>query len=348
MYRIAIVALCIAASPMVNYGQINITAGLVGYWNLDEGSGSAVADASGHANNGNINGASWIDGIAGSALSFDGQNDWISVQHSISLQPTTGISVCVWVRPSGFYTGSCQGNYVVSKGSDGLPGWYGLDYGDGSDGNCSVFSPSQERFYFSIRFADNSVWSAVTNTVVQIDELHFIAGTYDGTQISIFDNGTLASSTVVTENLGTNTSPLTIGMHDWPYFPYWVNGLMDEIRIYDRALSAEEVQFLYEYPGGNSGLTVTNVFAAQVEYPSRIVRIHYDLWQSNSLPCTVSMQISSDGGVTWAVPVIDVHGAVGTGIAPGNAKIVQWNAGFDWPDDISESIKVRVIADDTQ
>ena len=57
--------------------------GLVGYCNFDEDQGNVAQDLSGNNNNGIIHGASWTNGISGSALNFDGSNDWVEVQDDV-------------------------------------------------------------------------------------------------------------------------------------------------------------------------------------------------------------------------------------------------------------------------
>ena len=75
----------------------NLQNGLVGYWRFDEGSGSIAYDYSGNGNNGTlINGPTWVDGILGKALEFDGVNDYVNIPDSSSLDINgTGITFMV-------------------------------------------------------------------------------------------------------------------------------------------------------------------------------------------------------------------------------------------------------------
>lgn len=79
---------------------------LVGYWKLDEGSGTKAADSSGKGNNGTLmNKPTWIPGVQGSALEFHGLGvaggggDYITIPHSASLDITGPISIALWIRP---------------------------------------------------------------------------------------------------------------------------------------------------------------------------------------------------------------------------------------------------------
>jgi len=72
---------------------------LVGYWQLNEGSGSTASDSSGNGNDGTVVGASWTTSADGSgALSFDGEDDYVEVPNATSLNPASGLTLEAWVR----------------------------------------------------------------------------------------------------------------------------------------------------------------------------------------------------------------------------------------------------------
>jgi len=227
----------------VNVATADLDDGLVGYWSFDEGEGGTAYDYSGHGSHGAIHGASWVDAVSGTGLSFDGADDYIQVPHSVSLQPQSGITIAAWVKPNGFYVGPCQGNYIVSKGVDNTVGWYGLVYADFDD--CGVFTPEAERFYIAMRFADETVSGSVSNTVVQLQRWCHVVGTYDGASCRIYVDGVQEAVAVFAKVLGANTQDLTIGRMMHASYPYWVNGIIDEVRIYNRALGDSEILDLY-------------------------------------------------------------------------------------------------------
>ncbi len=90
---------------------------------------------------------------------------------------------------------------------------------------------------------------------------------------------------------------------------------------------------------------VTSVTVQQRPAPSGLVDIHYDAFDTDGDELQISLQISDDSGVTWAVPVITVYGDIGSGITSGNRFIV-WDAGLDYPDIAISTMKARIIADD--
>jgi len=93
---------------------------------------------------------------------------------------------------------------------------------------------------------------------------------------------------------------------------------------------------------------VSQVSATQRAFPSMLLEISYNLEHPLGLPTTITFQISSNGGTTWDVPVVNVSGDIGPNIISGSNKAIIWNAGIDWPDMQSDNMKVRITADDGQ
>ena len=93
-------AVPIAAAVLVLCTTRIMTAGELGHWAFDEGSGTTVRDSSSKGNNGTlVNGPLWVDGKLGKALQFDGVDDYVQVPHNASLIPTTGkATVSVWIN----------------------------------------------------------------------------------------------------------------------------------------------------------------------------------------------------------------------------------------------------------
>jgi formylglycine-generating enzyme required for sulfatase activity len=94
-----------------------------------------------------------------------------------------------------------------------------------------------------------------------------------------------------------------------------------------------------------AGPTVTNLTASQ-RTGAKLVDITYDVAAPGFPFVTVSLEISSDGGSTWTVPVASVSGAIGANVAPGTGKTIVWDAGTDWSANYSTQMRFRVIADD--
>jgi formylglycine-generating enzyme required for sulfatase activity len=97
----------------------------------------------------------------------------------------------------------------------------------------------------------------------------------------------------------------------------------------------------------NSAPVVSNVTVSQRTDGSKKVDIRYNLTDADGDKCTISVQVSSDGGSTWTVPATSVSGAIGGNISPGSGKVIVWDAGADLPGVFGSNYRVKVMADDT-
>jgi len=222
--------------------------GLAGLWHMDEGSGSTTADSSGNGNTGTLSGATWVasdggqwDGRSGvgfstgKSLSFDGSNDKVTVNDSSSLDITGDITIAVWIKPDTRPSGCSWGDYevLVSKRvSDSFTTNYQIyleddgrkfSYWDGSRRTGSFVPPTGS-------------WS------------YLVAVVNDGaSQVKLYANGALQDT--LTGNTGAaNNYALCIGgavqsiTCNEPF-----HGIIDEVRIYNRALSQAEIQRYYQW-----------------------------------------------------------------------------------------------------
>lgn len=92
-------------------------------------------------------------------------------------------------------------------------------------------------------------------------------------------------------------------------------------------------------------VAVSNVIAAQ-RPGTALVDIGYNLESPGHAAVTVTLEASGDGGATWTLPVLTMSGDVGSGIAPGNGRTIVWDAGADWPGNISDQVRFRVTAEE--
>ena len=104
--------------------------------------------------------------------------------------------------------------------------------------------------------------------------------------------------------------------------------------------------FALDTQGENPVLSVVVTSVQQNPQPSELLWVTYNLNHSQSLPMTVTLQVSSDGGQTWAVPVSTASGDIGSGIMSGNGKRILWNAGVDFPGQNNSQMRVRITASD--
>ena len=205
--------------------------GLVAAYGLNAGSGSSVVDSSGRGNAGTVSGAAWsASGRFGSALSFDGVNDWVTVADSASLDLSSGMTVEAWVRPSkagGWRT------VVVKERPGGVV--YGL-YGDQAGGRpLGQVDIGGER-------------NAVGSSALPLNAWSHLATTFDGAVVRLFVNGVQAGSLPFSGSMAASTGVLRLGGNG--VWGEWFAGLIDEVRVYNRALSASEIQQDMQTPVG--------------------------------------------------------------------------------------------------
>jgi hypothetical protein len=208
-------------------------------------------DMSGHGNHATVHGATLTSDRFGNTLAaynFNGVNNYMEIAYNASLHVSSNFTLCAWVFPTGFYSGRCQGNSILTKGLTGdEPGFYSLAYdeNDFDPFSCDSFEPDKERMGFATNYGGQTRSGIQDSVSVCIGQWYFVAGTYDGMTMRLFINGTLKRSLAVSDTLRLNSRSIWIGGTENPSYPYWVNGKIDDIRIFRRALSDVEIQVLY-------------------------------------------------------------------------------------------------------
>jgi hypothetical protein len=199
-------------------------AGLVAAYGFEEPSGTTtVTDASGNGHTGTISGATRTTaGRNGNALSFDGVNDMVNVADSAALD-ITRMTVMAWVRPStlaGYRTA------VIKERSGGLA--YAL-YAHSDTARPQGW----------INTGGNDILADGT-AALSLNTWTHLAATYDGSSFRLYVNGALVRTRSASGNIVSSTQMLLIGGNTvWGEF---FAGVIDDVRVYNRALSQSEVQ----------------------------------------------------------------------------------------------------------
>jgi len=214
-------------------------AGPVLAMSFNEASGATANDSSGNGNNGTIAGATRVTGQVGfgGALSFDGVASIVNIAHSASLALSSGMTLEAWVNPSANAGAGANDGWrtVIMKERAGVGLAYSL-YGNDGDSN-----PSRPAGYIRNAGTDKE---AAAGPALPLGVWTHLAVTYDGTSIRLYVNGVLRSTTgSAGGGIAASTGPLRIGgntVFTVPGTEYFA-GLIDEVRIYNRALSAAEI-----------------------------------------------------------------------------------------------------------
>jgi len=196
--------------------------GLVAAYGFEEASGTMIADASGNGNNGTINEAVRITaGKYGNALKFDGVNDWVTVNDSASLDLSAGMTLEAWVYPQSL---AGWNNVILKEVSGGLS--YGLYANSDADGASAYINNGSDR-------------GVAEPAQLALNQWTHLVGTYDGQVQRLYINGIEVAKTAQNGLIQQSSGVLHIGGNSvWgEYF----QGYIDEVRIYNRALTASEV-----------------------------------------------------------------------------------------------------------
>jgi len=217
-----------------------LSSGLVGYWNFDDGTGSdSLSDSSVYNNIGTLtnmdSATDWVSGKVGGALSFDGTDDYVSFNSDSGLDIVGSVSISAWFKKS-ISGGDMK---LVSKQKAG---------GGGGGYKLSIFADTVE---FEIRDEDDVSYlnrGAPGAITINKDQWYHVVGIYSdaGDYIKTYVNGTLDRNVSVDGVLSQSDGLLRIGKerqpNPWGYF----NGEIDEVRIYNRVLSEQEISMLYQ------------------------------------------------------------------------------------------------------
>ncbi len=211
--------------------------GLVGYWHLDDPAGSATArDSSGWGNDGTLVGipppTAWVaDGPEGRALSVQGQG-YVDVPHSASIDSiTSAVTLAAWMYLQGSVTDYATA--ISRQIADGFGQHYHL----------SVNNAQQAILFITTPASGQVVLGSANGAVPQNTWVH-LAGTYDGTRARLYLNGVEVQNLPASGPFAAETNPVILsgnGNTASRAVSELVPGQLDDVMLYRRALSAEEV-----------------------------------------------------------------------------------------------------------
>ncbi|HYG33386.1 MAG TPA: LamG domain-containing protein [Clostridia bacterium] len=222
------------------------TAGLVGWWKLDETAGLQAADASGHCSSARVNGPpTWVvkQGKRNGALEFNGVDNFVDCGNHARFSFREAMTLAAWVKVRQF---DKTHQTIAAKGSSQWPGsgaWRLERYQDSDTVGFTIDGVSTER----LAGAD---WTRLTSTHgINDDQWHHLVGVYDGQRMALYLDGKLEASAKVTGRMAYNEAPVFIGEN--PIRPgRQFNGWIDDVRLYSRGLTEAEIQELYRNESG--------------------------------------------------------------------------------------------------
>jgi hypothetical protein len=223
-----IVGLVLACSS-TGWASFTQTEGLIAYWSFDNPSDPGHDD-SGNGEDGTVYGATSTSGKVSNALSFDGVDDWVDIPDDISPEY---ITLAAWIYPTGVYDIGDHGSPIITKETGaGVPPW-----SDSFAWRLRI-TPYTHKLQLQC-FTSTGVGggSVISDEELEMGKWYHVAGTYDGINTRVYINENLEGSynAPISEPLVTSTLPTGIGhLPNWSV--QWFDGIIDEVRIYDRAL----------------------------------------------------------------------------------------------------------------
>ncbi len=203
-----------------------------GVWLMSEGSGTTTADSSGNGNTGTITGAIWTTaGKFGNALSFDGVDDLVEVLDSPSIKIGDAITLGAWVKPAGYTYG-----FVVGKGDHNY--WIQSTPADVKKWRYGVRDPAGTYYW-------RDAVASMDTTAFQYIVMTFDPTLPEAERIKFFFNGAFDSQRSGPTSILMSIDSLYFSKHPTAFF----NGVIDEVMVYNRALSSSEIAAMY-----NSGV----------------------------------------------------------------------------------------------
>jgi hypothetical protein len=245
-------------STQVNLKDYGNFSSLIMWLTFDEGSGNIVYDYSGNKNNGTMYSGTivcdetdtcplWVSGIFGKALSFDGVDDWIEILNSDLLNPSL-ITVSLWVNVKSF-----SNSILLSK-----------DY---SSYQISMDSNGYVQFYINETYINSSF-------PLNISTWQNVVGRFNGSSIDIFINAVKVGSKFYSLSIPSNSLNLSIG--SWQLTSFF-NGTIDDVRVYNKALTDEEILSHFQQPLSIKLFPKMEVSLISFEKLEALRNIRYDL-----------------------------------------------------------------------
>ncbi|MBI4655891.1 MAG: VCBS repeat-containing protein [Elusimicrobia bacterium] len=222
--------------------------GIISSWTFDEGAGNTAHDASGNENHGAVYGATWVDGKIRGALSFDGIDDYVLVAGSAGnpeFDVKNGASIEFWFsinRKKDIFGWAGSYPFFVSGGAYNVPGYY-IWWLPAAAGHEQIF------FMLGGSSGHTEQGATAQPLLLDINRYYHIAAVYDpGTaKARIFIDGAPAAENSISITGGTIPQyNLLIGARTQVDQPYYLDGIIDEVKIYSRPLTEVEIKQIYE------------------------------------------------------------------------------------------------------
>ena len=302
-----------SAVATANYTVQTGPSGLVSWWKFDEGNGTTAADSSGNGNTMNlVNGVSWVAGKSGGAISANGTNQYATAP-GINLSGTSTVTVAFWANRT--YSTTTESVMLESSTN-----YNNSTTGFGFFPDDTVCKGIQAAVHGNVGYSTNC-YTQPTSGV-----WHHLAIIYDKTQVASAQTAFYIDGVLQTPTSNHDTAQNTNAFGNNPIYlfsragsQFFNAGEMDDLRIYNRALSANEIQQLYQ--SGSASLVSIAVTPAN---PSIAQGVTQQFTATGTYSDNSTQNLTSS--VTWsssnmAVAIIGSDAGLATGVHTGSTTI---------------------------
>ena len=209
-------------------------AALVAYWDFNEGSGTVLHDRSGNGNDGTINGAVWGSGYRGNGLSFNGAGDYVGLQKPTSFQLSRFTFSC-WIQTADPYSPQERTFFSNVEAVSGVANGFIIRTNVDSMLNFCLARADQIDYWINLN----------RRITISAGSYHFVAASYDGAVMKLYFDSTLVGQLSYTGGVKYSGVYPNIGASRITGSPGYFRGTLDEMRIYNSALSDAEIKTLY-------------------------------------------------------------------------------------------------------
>lgn len=293
--------------------------GLVGYWTMDGNdiSSTNLTDRSGNGYTGTISGAVPITGKIGQGLKFNGTTNYISAHSAATAVNKSAGTFSLWVNINGYNVQTTSLNPEIMS----------IGYSGSSANGISLYTGSVGRINISYRKDSVDISAGITGAMT--NTWYHIVGTWDASNVIFYSNGELVQSTPQGSAITQAFDRFFIGSDALGTQNYYFNGKIDEVRVYNRALSATEIRKLYgagQVRVNREGVTEVTVNASPTNKLTNGLVGYWTMdgndinWRANTISDRSPVGTNTGTLVNMSTSTSPVRGILGQGLRFDNSN----------------------------
>ena len=216
---------------------------MVAHWEMNEGSDEIATDSSGNGNAGTLSGPTWTIGVGniGGALHFDGTDDYVDVGTFDVIAGSAGndgLTLAAWFKADSFISTSADNRIISKSTGTSTQNHYWM---------LSTINSDGVKLRFRLKTDGTTTTLIASSGNIAVGKWVHAVATYDGSNMRLYQNGVEVGSTAKTGTISTNNA-VSVNIGRSPDGSKEWSGIIDDVRVYNRALSEEEIQALISIP----------------------------------------------------------------------------------------------------